>query len=428
MTSTSKGGTEEAAITKGKPQDQGVAPLRANRDFRLLWLGSAVSVLGSRASAIASPLLVLALTSSPADAGLAGFAATVPYLLWQLPAGAIVDRWNRRRIMIACDAGRALALASMVLALALDRITLAQIIAVSFIEGSLYVFHSLAEPAAVRNLVHPTHLPLALSQIEARERGAALLGQPLGGFLFDLGRAVPFLADALSYLASLTALLLIRGRFQGERPPARGGFVAEIVQGLAWLWRQPFLRATALLIAGSNLLFQALNLLVIVIAREQGASSTAIGLLLAGFGVGGVLGSLAAPWFQRRLPMKAIVIGANWIWALALPGIGLADSLLVVGALLALMAFVGPLWNVAMEVYRLLITPDELQGKVGSVISLLAWGAMPLGSLLAGFLLDSFGSWRTALVLFAGMAAVAVAASVSPSIRRAPSGATPTHA
>ncbi|HUL09813.1 MAG TPA: MFS transporter [Candidatus Acidoferrum sp.] len=409
-----------------EPAAPGIPPLRSNRDFRLLWLGSAVSVLGSRASAIAYPLLVLALTGSPADAGLAGFAATVPYLLWQLPAGALVDRWNRRRIMIACDAGRALALASIVLALALDCITLAQIVLVSFIEGSLYVFHSLAEPAAVRNLVHPTHLPLALSQIEVRERGAALLGQPLGGFLFDLGRAVPFLADALSYLASLSALLLIRGRFESERAP-HGPFVAEIVQGLVWLGREPFLRATALLIAGSNLLFQALNLLVIVIAREQGASSTAIGLLLAGFGGGGVLGSLAAPWFQRRLPMKAIVIGANWVWALALPGIGLADSLLVVGALLALMAFVGPLWNVAMDVYRLLITPDELQGKVGSVISLLAWGAMPLGSLLAGFLLDSFGSWTTTMVLAAAMALVAVAASVSPAIRRAPSnaGATP---
>jgi MFS family permease len=412
-------------MAEGEAQDQGVPPLPTNRDFRLLWLGSVVSVLGSRASAIAYPLLVLALTGSPADAGLAGFAATIPYLLWQLPAGALVDRWNRKLIMIACGAGRALALASIVLVLALDRISLPQIIAVSFIEGSLYVFHSLAEPAAVRNIVHPTHLPLALSQIEARERGAALLGQPLGGFLFDLGRAVPFLADALSYLASLAALFLIRSRFQGERPPARGTFLAEIAQGLAWLWRQPFLRATALLVAGSNLLFQSLNLLVIVIAREHGASSTTIGLLLAGFGVGGVLGSLAAPWFQRRLSMKAIVIGANWVWSLALPGIGLADNLVVVGGLLALMAFVGPLWNVTMDVYRLLITPDELQGKVGSVISLLAWGAIPLGSLLAGYLLDSFGSWTTAMVLSVGMVLVALAASVSPAIRRAPSAAAP---
>src|SRR5882672_8168118 len=100
-------------MAEGEAQDQGVPRLRANRDFRLLWFGSVVSVLGSRASAIAYPLLVLALTGSPADAGLAGFAATISYLLGQLPAGALVDRWNRKFIMIACDAGRALALASI---------------------------------------------------------------------------------------------------------------------------------------------------------------------------------------------------------------------------------------------------------------------------------------------------------------------------
>jgi MFS family permease len=403
-----------------KTQSDGIPLLRRNRDFRLLWLGSVVSVLGSRASAIAYPLLVLALTGSPADAGLVGFTATIPYLLMQLPAGAFVDRWNRRYVMIACDGGRAVAVGSVVLALALDRIALVQIMAVSFIEGSLYVFHSLAEPAAVRNIVHPQHLPVALSQIEARERGAALLGQPLGGFLFDLGHAVPFLADTLSYLASLAALLLIKSRFQGERSETRSAFTTEIAQALVWLWRQPFLRATTLLVAGSNLLFQALNLLVIVIAREQGASSTAIGLLLAGFGVGGVLGSLAAPWFQRRLPMKAIVIGANWVWALALPWIGIVDNLVVLGVVLGVMAFVGPLWNVAIDVYRLLITPDEMQGRVGSAISFLAWGAMPLGSLLAGYLLDAFGSGTTAMVLSAAMILVACAASISPAIRRTP--------
>ena len=134
-----------------------------------------------------------------------------------------------------------------------------------------------------------------------------------------------------------------------------------------------------------------------------------------------MLGSLAAPWFQRRLPMKAIVIGANWVWALALPWVGIVDNLLVLAALLGLMAFVGPLWNVAIDVYRLLITPDELQGRVGSAISFLAWGAIPLGSLLAGYLLDAVGSWTTAMVLSAAMIAVACAASISPAIRAAPS-------
>jgi hypothetical protein len=115
------------------------------------------------------------------------------------------------------------------------------------------------------------------------------------------------------------------------------------------------------------------------------------------------------------------VIGANWVWALALPWVCFVDNLVVLGAILGLMAFVGPLWNVAIDVYRLLITPDELQGRVGSAISFLAWGAIPLGSLLAGYLLDSLGASTTAVALSAAMMAVALSASFSPAIRRAPS-------
>jgi MFS family permease len=399
---------------------ESIPPLRRHRDFQLLWIGSTVSVLGSRVSNIAYPLLVLALTGSAVDAGLVGFTATIPYLLFQLPAGVLVDRWNRKFIMIAADVGRALALGSLVLASAFHEVTLLQIMIVSFMEGSLYVFHSLAEPAAVRNIVHPFHLPAALSQIEARERGAALLGQPLGGFLFGLGRALPFLADALSYIVSLTALLLIKGKFQASRPDDGKAFIAQIVTGISWLWQQPFLRTTAIIVAVSNLLFQALNLLIIVIAKEHAASSTIIGVLLAGFGIGGVLGALAAPRFQRHLSMKAIVIGANWVWALAMLCISFVDNLWILGSLLGLMAFVGPMWNVAIEAYRLLITPDDLQGRVGSAASFLAYGAIPLGSLLAGYLLGSFGSEATATVLAGSMLALACAATISPAIRLAP--------
>jgi predicted MFS family arabinose efflux permease len=403
-------------------------PLRRNRDFQLLWLGSIVSVLGSRISSIAYPLLVLALTGSAVDAGLVGFTATIPYILIQLPAGALVDRWNRKRVMIVCDAGRALALGSIVLAVAFDSISLIQLMIVSFLEGSLYVFHSLAEPAAVRNLVHPRHLPLAISQIEARERGASLVGQPIGGFLFDLGHAVPFLADTLSYVVSLGTMLSIKGPLQGDRTGERRALLSEISSAIGWLWRQPFLRATTILVAGSNLLFEALSLFVIVIAREQGASSTAIGALLAGFGVGGLLGTLVAPTLQRRLSLRTIVIGANWVWALALPWIGIVSNLWVLGAILGAMAFVGPAWNVAIHGYGLLITPDQMQGRVESAIGFLSYGAMPLGALLAGCLLGYFSSGVAIIVLSGSMLVLALAATMTPAIRQARSTAATTEA
>src|SRR5262245_39702938 len=119
-------------MTEKIAQPGAIAPLRRNRDFQLLWIGSAVSAVGSRVSSVAYPLLVLALTGSAADAGLVGFTATVPYLLFQLPAGALVDRWNRRWVMIACDIGRGLALASIAVAFYLDALTLWLIMIVSF--------------------------------------------------------------------------------------------------------------------------------------------------------------------------------------------------------------------------------------------------------------------------------------------------------
>jgi predicted MFS family arabinose efflux permease len=399
-------------------------PLGRNRDFLLLWGGMAVSVLGSRAAAIAYPLLVLALTGSPALAGLIGFLATLPYLVVQLPAGALVDRLNRKRLMIACDLVRALAVGSVAAALLLDSLSLVHLGAVALVEGTAFVFHNLAQSAAVRHVVHPTQLASALGRNEARERAASLLGAPLGGLLFGLGRAVPFLVDALSYLVSLVALLLIRKDFQAPAEsdaPRTTRMPGEVKEGLVWLWRQPFLRATALLVAGSNALFSALVLVLIVIARDGGASPARTGLILAGAGAGGVLGSLFAPWLETRLSMKRVVIGANWVWALLMPLIVVAPGPLALGAIFAGMAFVGPVWNVAIGAYQLTITPDRLLGRVTSAETLLAYGAIPLGSLGAGLLLETLGARGATGAIAAGMLVMAVAATASRGVRTAPS-------
>lgn len=382
----------------------------------------AVSVLGSRISTVAYPLLVLALTDSPALAGLMGFVATLPYLVFQLPAGALVDRWNRKRLMIACDVVRALALASIALALWADVLVVAQLLIVGFVEGACYVFYNLAQSAAVRHVVHSSQLPSALGRNEARERGAQMLGTPLGGILFGAGRAVPFLVDAVSYVASIVTLLLIRKEFQAAQEPRRATrLLAEVKEGVAWLWNQPFLRATAFLVAASNALFAALVLVLIVLARDGGATPAMIGVMLAGAGVGGVAGSLLAPRLERRLSMKRIVIGANWVWAAFLPLMLLSQEPLWLGGIFALMAFVGPVWNVAIGAYQLTITPDRLLARVTSAETLLAYGAIPIGSLAAGLLLEAAGPRGATVALAAGMLAVAVAATLSAGIRAAPS-------
>ncbi len=174
-------------------------PLWRNRDYLLLWSGQTISSIGSGVSELAFPLLVLALTHSPAQAGFASALRTVPYFIFTLPGGALIDRWNRKRVMILCDAGRAISLASIPVALVLGHLTIVQLYLVSLVEGSLYVFFDLAETASLPRVVPKAQLPAAISQNQVTSGITNLLGPPLGGVLYAIGRAVPFLADAISY-------------------------------------------------------------------------------------------------------------------------------------------------------------------------------------------------------------------------------------
>ena len=397
-------------------------PLRRNRDFILLWSGLAVSVVGTRLSALGYPLLVLALTQSPKDAGLVAFLATLPYIVFQLPAGALVDRVNRKRLMIAADAGRLLALVSLVAAYELSALTLAQIMVVAFVEGTFFVVFNLAEQGAVRFVVPPEQLSAALAQNEARNRGSAIIGQPLGGVLFSVGRIVPFFADALSYVVSLATLLAIRSplgelkpRAEEKREPLR-----EVREGIAWLYRHPFLRTTALLVAGSNFIFRGFLLVLIVVAKNRGASSTTIGLMLAGAGIGGLLGALSASFLRARIPAKLVVVGVNWLWAVLLVPVVFATSPVALGVLYGAMVFLGPVWNVVLGTYQLSLVPERLLARVSSVGNLLAFGALPVGSLTAGLLLSSFGSRDTIVVFAFAMFTIAALSTVSPSVRGGP--------
>ena len=175
-----------------KPSNRWRFPLWHNRDYLLLWSGQTISSIGSGVSELAFPLLVLALTHSPAQAGFASALRTLPYFIFTLPGGALIDRWNRKRVMILCDMGRAISMASIPVALVFGHLTLVQLYIVSLLEGSLYVFFDLAETASLPRVVPKEQLPAAISQNQVTFGITNLLGPPSGGVLYTLGRAVPF--------------------------------------------------------------------------------------------------------------------------------------------------------------------------------------------------------------------------------------------
>ena len=177
-----------------------------NRDYVLLWSGQMISSVGTRVSMLAFPLLVLAITHSPAQAGLIGAMRALPYALLILPAGALVDRWNRKRVMILCDIGRAIALGSIPIALIIGHLTIAQLYIVSLVEGTLFTFFGLAETACLPQVVSKEQLPTAAAQGMVIDSVSELIGPSIGGVLYSIGRAVPFLTDAISYGASVVSL------------------------------------------------------------------------------------------------------------------------------------------------------------------------------------------------------------------------------
>jgi len=287
-----------------------------NRDYMLLWAGQAVSSFGSQITQLTFPLLVLALTGSPAQAGFVGALRALPFAILSLPAGALVDRWNRKRLMIWCDIGRALALGSVPLALALGRLGLPQLAIVSIIEGTLFLFFNLAESSSLPQIVPREQLPGALTQNQVTDSLSQLLGPTLGGALYAFGAAVPFVADAVSYTLSLLTLCFIRTPLQEERTAPPGRLRDEIVEGIAWLWRQSTLRFVALLTGGLMVCSVGYPLIMIVLGERIGASSFEIGLIFAGGGAGSIIGGLLTPWLQRRFRFGPLFIWSAWIWAI----------------------------------------------------------------------------------------------------------------
>jgi MFS family permease len=401
--------------------------LRRNRDFRLLWSGQVVSVFGSQISRLAYPLLVLAMTGSAERAGVIGAVATVPYSLAQIPAGVLVDRWDRRRIMLACDAGRLVALGSIPLAGAAWRVTYPQLLVVAFIEGTLFVAFNLAERAGIPAVVAPDDLSSAVAQNEAKSQGANLAGPAVAGILFGVARLLPFLADAVSYAISLVTVTLLRSNLSSTRPgPGTSRSVRrDLGEGFTWMWKQPFFRAGAVLTAGVNPVMVAVSLTIIVIVRGDGASPRVIGLVMACGGVGGLLGAMAAPRLLRHISPNAVVTVCTWAWAALLALMAIFRGPAELAALFVTLLFLGPLWNVAMQTTRARLIPNHMLGRASSVTLLIAWSTMPVGSLLGGLALQAIGGAGTMRILAALMAAIALAAALSPSLRRGPDAAVP---
>ena len=377
-------------------------PLRRNRDFGLLRAVQLLSATGTASTTLAYPLLALAVTHSPARAGWVTFARVIPGLLVSLPGGVAADRLNRKKLMIVSDIGRAAAVGGLAVTILLGDLRFWLIPVVAFVEGSFRSLFSSSAAGALRSVVPASQLPAAVAAQQGRSATASLAGPPIGGALFGISRALPFIADAASYVFSVLSLILIRTPFQEARKAGPASLRSQLSEGFRFLWSQPFLRTTTFLYGLTNFIGPGLLLAIVVIGDQQGLPGWQIGALLAAFSACVLAGSMASGIGRRVLHPRTLMLLELWAWLgpvlfLIWPSVYiLAASILPVG---------------------LAITPNRLVGRVESVRSNIALALAPFGALTAGLLLNAVTP-RITILAFATVALpLALWGTLSPAIR-----------
>ncbi len=376
-----------------------------NRDYLLLWLGQAISELGTSCTQFAFPLLIVVLTRSIAAAGLAYSLGQLPYVLLSLPAGALVDRWPRKRVMLLCTFCLMVCVASIPLALFLTSgpLRLLLLYAIAFGLGAISLFDGLAKSAARAWVVPKSQLTTAVAQNEVIVGSCALAGPALGSLLFSISRLLPFVTDALSSLILLSSLLSIRSPMQDERRTERHHLLREVREGLTWLWSQKVMRSIFLISSYVNLTITASLLIVLAIVQQQHIPSVLYGLIVAAGGVGNLLGTALCPPLQRRIRFGRALGCTLVVFVLLWPLYGFITTPLLLGAIFAGIALSDSIRAIFMDSYRFAIVPDALQGRVNGVYRLILFSVLTIGSSALGLSLEYLGELPTVGIVWSGL-------------------------
>ncbi len=378
-------------------------------DFRRLWIGQTISVLGDQVTLIGLPLVaVLVLGAGAADMGYLTAAGVLPHLLFSLPAGIWLDRiQRRRRLMILADLGRALLVASIPVAFALGSLTLAQLYLVAFLSGSLAVAFDLSWNTVFVAVTKRERYVEAMALLNGSRSLAYVAGPTVGGLLVQvLGAPLAMLTDAVSYLGSIVFLR----RIESPEPPVeheQGTLRERLFAGLAFILRDPIMRPTLLAVSTINLFNFSFSALFILYATTTlGVEPGLLGLALGAGAVGGVVGAVVATRIGRRIGLGPAYALGCLVFPLPLVLIPLAEAGMPMALILALL-FASEL-GAGLGVMILDInvgaiiaarTPDRIRSRAGGAFRFINYGVRPIGAVLGGVLGAAIGVRETLFVV-----------------------------
>ncbi len=371
------------------------APARSERaDFRALWASASAGYLGVQGARFVLPLLAAAATESAALVAGVAVALSLPWLLVGLPAGALVDRLDRRTVLVAVNALRFAAMALVAAAAAVDASTIQVIYAAALALGVAETFAEPATTTLVPAIVADERLERANARLVGSQTFAEVAALPLGGVLAGVALGLASAASAFCFAVALAALVLLRGTFAARREPGRRRMASDIADGLRVLWGNDLLRTIAVMAAVINACWSAWGALLVLYAvapGPMGLSPFGYGLLLTAGGCGGLLGAFAAGAVQRRAGRRW-AIGINVVVNAAMFAVtAITANPWLVAPAIVVGDFGGPIWGIAVLSLQARAVPDALRGRVASAYRVISFGAMTVGAALGGVAADAIG-------------------------------------
>jgi MFS family permease len=397
-------------------------PLWRQRNFTLLWTGQTISMTGSAVTTVGLPLAAITMLGASAlQVGLLTAATYGAFILVALPAGVVVDRFRKRRIMIWCDSARLVIIGSVPVAGALHRLTLGQLYAVALATGVCAVFFDVSQQSYVPSVLDPEDLTEGFGKLGASASFAQVSGRGLAsGLVAVSGAARAVTADALSYAASVTCLLMVKGdepRPEGK-PAGNRRLRSDITQGLAFITRHPVLRKTIACAAAGNLFIAmqiSLNLLFLVQVLHMRPAFA--GLATALGSLGGIVGGMLAAPMARHIGSARII----WFSLLVLDAPSLVLPLAAPGWRLALFVFgygvsmfACSVFGASQLAYRQSVCPQDLRGRMNAASRWITWGVLPIGGLLGGFAGSAIGIRPSIWIAYTGSWAAGFLVYFSP--------------
>jgi MFS family permease len=369
---------------------------RLGRHYWRLWWANAISSTGDGAFVAALPLLAVTISRDPRLVAVVTAAGYLPWMVLSLPAGALVDRYDRAALMWRAQAVQATVVAAVAVLVVFRIANIAVLGLAGLLLGSAEVVFSNAAQAVLPALVPPELLARANgSQQVSLTVGETFLGPPAGSLLFAAAAALPFGLDAVSFAGSAALLARLPRTSDAasrEAGQPRAAIHTQIAEGLRWLYRHRLLRVVAVLLGIFNFANQMGQAVLVLLATQTlHVGTRGYGLLLAVTAVGSVIGGLVSPAVTRRLGMLSSLIIAGAVDAAVFAGLGLAPDPAVAALMLAGQGFAVTMWNVVTVSLRQQVVPAHLLGRVNSVYRMLGWGLMPVGALAGGFIAHAAG-------------------------------------